>query len=216
MLLLLALLLGACGDDDGAPRPTPTATASVTRTATATVPPSPTATVTPPSTATATPPPTATATPDGFVARDVFRARQLDYLRFATAQLAPGSINNVINHMQRARVDPSYQIVPGSVPADAWDAIFTKLATLQDTRDFDGLELVNLLYGYADDPFLAPGLIDRVEQALLTFKFWYTEPTPDGLTDESYYWTENHQVIYHSIEYLVGQRYPDHVMASDG
>lgn len=222
MLALLTVVLAACGNDDD--KRTPTATPTVTITATPSPSPSPSPTSSPSPSAspspTASPSPSATAsptaTPDGFVDRDVFRARQLGYLTFATAQLAPGSINNVINHMQRARVDPSYQVAPGSVPADAWDAIFTKLATLQDTRDFDGLELVNLLYGYADDPFLAPGLIDKVEQALLSFKFWYTEPTPDGVIDESYYWTENHQIIYHAIEYLVGQRYPERVMASDG
>ena len=118
--------------------------------------------------------------------------------------------------MQRARIDPTFDIAPGAVPADAWDAIFAKIDTLQDTRDFDGLELLNVLYDYADDPLLAPGLIEKVEQTLLSFKFWYTEPTPDGVIDESYYWTENHQIIYHAIEYLMGQRYPDRAIGRDG
>ncbi|MDX2165575.1 MAG: cellulase family glycosylhydrolase [Deltaproteobacteria bacterium] len=59
LLILLALLLGACGDDDNRPRATPTAT--VTRTATAS--PSPTPTTTAPPTATSSPTPTASATP---------------------------------------------------------------------------------------------------------------------------------------------------------
>lgn len=225
--LLLATLLAGCGDgDSSAARPTATATALPTSTAT-TVPsvtPTsvPTASATAPPTATAsalptaTASPTATATPDGFVAAELFAARQLDYLRFATARLSPGSITNAIAHMQRARVDAAFVTTPGAVPADAWDAVFTKLDTLQDTRDFEAIELVTVLYDYADDPLLAPGLIAKVEQALLTFKFWYTEPTPDGVIDESYYWTENHQILYHAIEYLVGQRYPDRAIGRDG
>jgi hypothetical protein len=173
-------------------------------------------TATPMPTATATASPTATDTPDGFVPVATFRERQLDYLRFATAGLAPGSVTNVIAHMQRARIDPTFDIAPGAVPAAAWDAIFAKIDTLQDTRDFDGLELLNVLYDYADDPLLAPGLIEKVEQTLLSFKFWYTEPTPDGVIDESYYWTENHQILYHALEYLMGQRHPDRAIGRDG
>ena len=216
-VLIAALLIAGCGDGDDS-RPRPTATATSVPTATATAPPMATSTLTITPTVTASPSatPTATSTPDGFVAPDVFAARQLDYLRFATSRLSPGSITNVIAHLERARVDPSFAVEAGGVPADAWDAIFTKLDTLQDTRDFDAIELVNLIYDYADEPLLAPGLIDEVEQALLTFKFWYTEPTPDGVIDESYYWTENHQVLYHAIEYLVGQRYPDRAIGRDG
>lgn len=223
-VVLVALLAGCGGDDDSRPRPTATATAAPT--ATATVPSSPThtavatATATASATPTTTPSPsatpTATDTPDGFVAAELFAARQRDYLRFATSRLSPGSITNAIAHMQRARVDDAFSVAPGAVPADAWDAIFTKLDTLQDTRDFEAIELVTVLYDYAGDPLLAPGLIDKVEQALLTFKFWYTEPTPDGVIDESYYWTENHQILYHAIEYLVGQRYPDRAIGRDG
>ncbi|MGH7789607.1 MAG: hypothetical protein ACRERC_22235 [Candidatus Binatia bacterium] len=214
-ILIAALALAGCGDSDpSSPRPTATATASASPTARASATASASASAT--ATSTPSPSPSATATPDGFVAADVFRARQLDYLRFATERLAPGSIGNAIAHMQRGRVDPEFATAPGAVAVDAWDGIFTKLATLQDTRDFEALELVTVLYDYADDPLLAPGLAAKVEQALTSFKFWYTEPTPDGVIDESYYWTENHQIIYHTIEYLIGQRYPDVPLGSDG
>lgn len=57
----LLLFLAACGDDDAAPRPTPTATASITATATAVA--TATATLVPTASHTATPIPTASATP---------------------------------------------------------------------------------------------------------------------------------------------------------
>ncbi len=152
----------------------------------------------------------------GFVDERLVRERQMDYLLYATQRLAADSPVNVIAHLERARVDPHYSLPAGVVPADAWDARFAKMAALQDTRDFDALELLNVLLGYRDDPALAPGLIDKVAAALTAFKFWYTEPTPEGMLDNSYYWTENHQILYFTIEYLVGQTYPDTVMASDG
>jgi hypothetical protein len=236
IVAVLALLAAACGDSSSTPRATATPTSPPTRTATITatsVPSGPrrllTATATARSTATdtattqaihagatATASPTATDTPDGFVPAAIFRERQLDYLRYATTQLSPGSVTNVIAHMERVRVDPLYPPRSSGVAADVWDGIFAKMDTLQDTRDFDAIELVTVLYDYADDPFLPPGLIEKVEQALLTFKFWYTEPTPEGVIDESYYWSENHQVLYHAIEYLVAQRYPDRIIGRDG
>jgi len=233
---LLGLVAAGCGGSSSTTHtPTPLATPSLAPSATQTARPSSTAahTASPTTTATAAPSntstpsptptdsrtasatPTSTETPDGFVPQGLWRDRQLDYLRFATTQFDPGNIDNVMAHMQRARLDPTFSTTPGAVPIDAWDAIFTKLATLQDTRDFDALDLVNLLYGYRDDPLLAPGLADKVEAALQSFKLWYTEPTPEGLVDESYYWTENHQAIYHAIEYLVGQRFPDAPLSTD-
>jgi hypothetical protein len=156
------------------------------------------------------------STNGGFVDESALQQRQLRYLRFATNTLQPGSVLNVVAHMERSRVDPGYTVPAAAVPADAWDGIFAKLAALEDTRDFDGLYLLNVLLGYAGHPMLAPGLIDKVEAALVGFKFWYTEPTPAGSLDNSYYWTENHQVLYHTIEYLVGQQFPERVFPSDG
>jgi hypothetical protein len=152
---------------------------------------------------------------DGFVSDASFRERQLDYLRFATQSFLPGNVLNVLAHMERARVDPPYMQPPGSVPADAWDGIFDKMATLQDTRDFDALYLLNLLLGYRGDPLVPDSLWQKVEDALTSFKLWFTEPTPAGLIDNSYYWTENHEVIYYTLEYLLGQQYPDRPLSTD-
>jgi hypothetical protein len=157
-----------------------------------------------------------TATPSGFVDESAFQERAMRYLRYATPHLSAGSVLNVLAHMERNRQDPSYTLTEGAVPADVWDGIFQKMAALEDTRDFDALYLLNILLGYRSHPLLAPGLIDKVEAALLGFKFWYTEPTPAGLTDNSYYWTENHEAIYLTLEYLVGQTYPDRTMGTDG
>lgn len=152
----------------------------------------------------------------GFVDERAFRARTMDFLRYATQQFVPESPVNVMAHLERARHDRSYSLPAASVAADIWDDRFAKMAGLEDTRDFDALELLNVLLGYRNDPALAPGLMDSVAAALIAFKFWYTEPTPSGMVDNSYYWTENHQIIYFTIEYLVGQTYPGVTMGSDG
>jgi hypothetical protein len=150
----------------------------------------------------------------GEVPAAAWNARVLAYLRFATQVFAPGSPLNVINHLERERLEAGYDVPEAAVPLDAWDASFAKMAAREDTADFDALYLLNLYLGYRDHPVLAPGLAAKVEDALLAFKYWYTEPRP--VLDNMTYWSENHQIIFHTLEYLAGQLFPDRVFANDG
>jgi hypothetical protein len=150
-----------------------------------------------------------------FVDLERANARNVEYLRFATASFVPQDPVNVVAHLERSRVDPAYRPA-GVVPLHAWDRLLTRMSDLVDTRDFDALYLMHIVLGYADHPMLAPGLADKVDRALLDFKYWYTEPTSSGKVDASYYWSENHQLIYSTLEYLMGQRHPGAVFTNDG
>jgi hypothetical protein len=148
------------------------------------------------------------------------KARQVDYLTFATQSLHPSSIANAIAHMERDRIDPRYTAPAGAFGADDWDAHFAKLADLEDTSDFKVLELINAYLGYGvghrRHPAVAPELWEKVESAILGFKFWYDQPTPEGIIDDMWYWSENHQIIFHTNEYLAGQTFPDEVFSITG
>jgi len=119
--------------------------------------------------------------------------------------------------MERDRVDPRYDPPAGAIDVGDWSAVWDKLDHLRDTRDFDALYLLNALLGYEGHPFLTPALWERIRTSLLSFKTWYTDPTPplpdpadpERTWDDSYYWSENHQILYHAIEFLLGERYPD-------
>jgi hypothetical protein len=123
---------------------------------------------------------------------------------------------SAIAHMERDARDPSYVLPDGAWAPDAWDAIFTKLSTFEDTSDFDALYLLNALLGYRGHPAVAPELWQKTEDALLAFKFWYTQPTPPGIVDDMWYWSENHQAIFHTLEYLAGQTWPDRTFTTTG
>jgi hypothetical protein len=156
----------------------------------------------------------------GSVCRADMTARQLDYLTFATQSLDPGSIANAIAHMERDRIDPTYTAPTGAFGVDAWDGHFAKLANLEDTSDFNVLELINAYLGYGvghrKHPAVAPELWSKVEAAILGFKFWYDQPTPEGIIDDMWYWSENHQIIFHTIEYLAGQTFPEETFSITG
>jgi len=152
----------------------------------------------------------------GNVDEAAFHARQLSYLRYAAQQgSSRGSVLNLINHLERSRVEPRY--APSFVvPVDTYDGIFLKFSRFENTSDFDLLYLLNLWLGYGSDPILAAALGAKIESAILGFKYWYTEPTPAGLLDNAYYGSENHQIIFHTLEYLAGQSFPDRVFGNDG
>ncbi len=160
---------------------------------------------------------------DGFMHPALLRARQTQFLRFATAQpLRPGAVSNVIAHLERDAREHRFAVPAGAIPDDAWDPIFDKMWRLRDTSDFDALRFVDLLYGYRGHPAISEALWQRVEQALLTFKYWYTDPTPERIVDGAqvvdvmWYWTENHILIFRTCEYLAGQRFPDRVFSVTG
>jgi hypothetical protein len=150
-----------------------------------------------------------------FVDLERANAHNLEYLRWTTRSFIAHDPINVLAHLERSRVDLTYR-APGIVPFGAWDHLLTRMSDLVDTRDFDALYLMHIALGYADHPMLAPGLTAKVERALIDFKYWYTEPTRIGKVDASYYWSENHQLIYSTVEYLMGQRHPRATFGNDG
>lgn len=177
----------------------------------------PTPTATPSTPPTETPTVTPTADPaTAFMPDDEFLPRRAELLDAATASLSPQQITSVLAHLGREAVDPSYQAPVAAVPADAWDAVFTKIANLKDTSDFDVLLLLNVLYRADGHPMLHPDLWQRIEDAVLGFKYWYDQSGPEGVVDHMWYWTENHQAIFHTIEYLAGQRFPERVFTHTG
>jgi hypothetical protein len=145
-----------------------------------------------------------------------FAGRKLDYLTQATVPAATASLANpvtVLAALARAKLDPSY--TAPAVPDDAFDGSLSSMAALDDGRDFIALYLTNILLGYSTNPILSPALVGKIDGALSSFKFWFTDPTPAGTTDSSYYWSENHQAIYRTVEYLMGTRHPDGPLGTD-
>lgn len=160
---------------------------------------------------------------DGFMGESLLRQRQDEYIHFATEEFQPTSFLNLINHFEREEREPGYT-VPGAVPDTAWDAQFQKIHELRDTSDFDVMYLLNLLYGHRGHPAASETLWQRAEQAVLAFKYWFTDPTPartyagsgDPVIDMMWYWSENHVLIFRTNELLAGKLFPDETFAVSG
>jgi hypothetical protein len=152
---------------------------------------------------------------DGFVDATYARRRQDDYLRAATKDpVNPGSIIGVIAALERDRRDRRYDYDASDVTPQALQPIFDRVHNFVDTTDFDVLYLLNLWYGYGDE--LPQATQQAMQHAFAEFKYWYTEPTPPGIVDNKYYWSENHRLIFHVDEYLAGQAFPAQTFLNDG
>jgi hypothetical protein len=153
-------------------------------------------------------------TGNGYVDRDEWRRRQGGYLRFATEQLDRGSPANVIAHIERAQRDRRFRFDARSITPDDFAATFAKIDAHQDTSDFDMMRLVALWYGYGRS--IDGDLRAAIEQRFTGFRYWYTDPLPAGTTDEKWFWSENHRIIFHVLEYLAGRALPGETFVMTG
>lgn len=150
----------------------------------------------------------------GFVSNAYMQGRIDDYLTYATQSFNPSSITNTIANAERMRRDPSFQVDLTQVTPAALSGSFAQIDGFKDTSDFTMLYLMNLYYGYRD--LLPADTVAAIEQRFLAFKYWYTEPTPANTIDNRYYWSENHRIIFHTIELLTGQAFPNATFTNDG
>ena len=150
----------------------------------------------------------------GLVDESWWQERQDDYLAAAAQDFNPSNPLSAIVNAEAAARDDEVTRRGEDVTVDSLAEMFAEIDRFDDTTDFDVLYLLNLWYGYRDE--LPDETVAAIEQRLLDFKYWYTEPTPAGVVDDKYYWSENHRVIFHTDEYLAGQAFPDATFGNDG
>lgn len=89
---------------------------------------------------------------------------------------------------------------------------FEKIRSRRDTSDFDLTSLLRMLYLDRKTGALPDDLRAELEDVVLGFKYWLDEPGPDKMV----WWSENHQILFHSLEYLAGHLFPDRVFGNSG
>lgn len=149
------------------------------------------------------PPPT-----DGLVSPQVWQQRQRAYLAHATSGFDPAKPDSVLAQLMRRENDSLFVFSPRQVNLAALRPVLDKIDRHADTSDFDLMRVWLLVHRYGDrfDPELTAALRTR----LLTFRYWYTDPQPPAnRVDNKWFWTENHRIIIHTLEYLAGTQLPD-------
>lgn len=79
-----------------------------------------------------------------------------------------------------------------------------------DCSDFYLVGLLGMLMRHADDPSFPKELEFTLADCMMNFKYWMDEPGEDAMC----YWSENHQILFHTCEVLAGQLYPDRLFSN--
>jgi len=85
------------------------------------------------------------------------------------------------------------------------------IRTRSDCADFEALGLM-LVWQRVPESRWDPGTRVDVRAALLGFKYWIDQPGTDAMC----YFTENHQLVWHTAETLVGEAFPDETFGNCG
>jgi hypothetical protein len=54
--------------------------------------------------------------------------------------------------------------------------------------------------------------MEEIRQVLFNFRYWWDEPGENSMC----YWSENHQILFASAEYLIGQKFPNAQFPNSG
>ena len=146
-----------------------------------------------------------TAPGDPLEPTDGFLDRQAEYLAYCNENNGPGQ-GGKYGQVCRAYTGA------GTFNEDVIRESLAKIDSREDTADFDLAAILRTLFFDRADPTLPDDLRGEMEDTVLAFKYWLDEPGPDDLC----WWSENHQILYHSAEYLAGLLFPDDTFTNSG
>ena len=87
---------------------------------------------------------------------------------------------------------------------------YTKINARYDTSDFRTPSLIRILYDHQEK--IPEYALAEMKNSLLNFKYWMDQPGQDSMC----FWSENHQILFASAEYLLGQLLPEEIFTNDG
>ncbi len=79
-----------------------------------------------------------------------------------------------------------------------------------DCADFRMVSLIRTRYAYWS--LLSASTRSAIESSILGFKYWMDEPGDDDMC----FWSENHQILFSTVEYLAGCINPDSTFSNAG
>ncbi len=99
-----------------------------------------------------------------------------------------------------------------NVSEASFESSFYKLYNFKDCLDFRLNSLLRLIYLDINRSILSPTIRNKIIDAFGKTKYWFTEPTRDDMI----FYTENHQILFHTAELLIGQLFPNDTFVNSG
>lgn len=116
-------------------------------------------------------------------------------------------------HEKHQSIDKIYFDLVNGEKEINWESLNGTLEYINsqyDCSDFRVTTLIRIIYDYPDR--IPKAMMANIKNCLLKFRYWMDEPGENGMC----YWSENHQILFASAEYLAGQLYPDDIFPNTG
>jgi hypothetical protein len=105
-----------------------------------------------------------------------------------------------------------YQLANGEEAVD-WSQLDGGLEYIRneyDCSDFRLVSLIRILYEAGER--IPESYQKKTREVLFDFRYWWDDPGENSMC----YWSENHQILFASAEYLIGQKFPDSIYSNSG
>jgi len=133
----------------------------------------------------------------------------IDLIRISSNEVIPAK---PVEALDGKHDQIQYELARGSSEID-WSGLDATLEFIQNEYDCSDFRLVNLIrILYEADEHIPAAYKEKIEEVLLHFRYWWDEPGQNSMC----YWSENHQILFISAEYLAGQLYPDTLFPNSG
>ncbi|MYC97462.1 MAG: hypothetical protein F4X14_21115 [Caldilineaceae bacterium SB0661_bin_32] len=81
-----------------------------------------------------------------------------------------------------------------------------------DCSDFDLVGLLGMAGRYIEEEGFPQSLVEPLQNCFQGFRYWMDQPGADAMC----FWSENHQILFHTCEILAGQLLPDELFTNAG
>ncbi len=90
-----------------------------------------------------------------------------------------------------------------------WQESIERCNQRADCSDFYLVGMLGALLRFGDNANFPAALREEITECALHFKYWMDESGPEESSDAMCYWSENHQILFHTCEILAGQLCPE-------
>lgn len=87
---------------------------------------------------------------------------------------------------------------------------YTFVNSRYDCSDFRLQSLIRILYEHTGK--IDQEAFQKIKSTFLNFRYWMDQPGADGMC----FWSENHQLLFATSEFLAGQFWPEETFTNDG
>lgn len=152
-----------------------------------------------------------------WMAIDAYRYFDIEKLPARAPKLIPNDADNnaVLKQMMYGKNFNSSKVLHAlendlEYDSTIFNGVYNFVSNRWDTSDFRLQSLTRILYEHSDK--ITADEFGLVKKSFVEFKYWMDQPGEDSMC----YWSENHQIMFATTEFLAGKYWPEETFTNTG